>query len=83
MITFTEEWENITGRTDQNCNCVNWFFLLAEGIEGKDIPEPIRDIVEDMAGALHDTVSHPEVAENFYSLPEQLLERLRNVEIKE
>jgi hypothetical protein len=36
----------------------------------------VADVLRDMASALHDTVSAPEVAKNFESTPEQLLNRL-------
>jgi len=31
----------------------------------------------DLGGALHDTITDPEIARNFESLPEQLLERVK------
>ena len=34
-----------------------------------------------VGGALHDTFSAPEIAENFLSTPEQLLGQLREIEI--
>ncbi len=41
------------------------------------LPDDYHDIVADMCGALHDTESAPHVAENFDSMPEQLLARAR------
>jgi hypothetical protein len=54
------------------------FFCLEDwGVDWERFPELLTDIIGDMGGALHDTVSHPEIAKNFDSLPEQLLERVR------
>ena len=67
------------GRTNANCWAADLFFAIGDGweIEGWDVPDAFGDILGDMAGALHDTVESPEVAENFDSTPEQLLARLR------
>ena len=45
----------------------------------RNLPNPFHDIFADIAGALHDTVSAPEIAENFESTPEQLLKRAREL----
>jgi hypothetical protein len=63
------------GRTDANCTAVDHFLCLGE-FDWPDLPDRLQDVLGDMAGALHDTVSHPEVAANFESTPEQLLGRL-------
>lgn len=64
------------GRTDANCRAIDTFLCLGE-FEWPDLPDSIQDVLADMAGALHDTVSSPKVARNFESTPEQLLARLR------
>jgi len=64
------------GRTDANCAAVDHFLCLSE-FEWPELPDEIQDVLGDMAGALHDTVSSPEIACNFESTPEQLLARLR------
>ena len=46
-----------------------------------DLPGQFQLILDDMGGCLHDTVSAPEIAENFDSIPEQLLVRVRKVEV--
>ena len=67
-----------SGRTSANCVATDLFFALENwSIDWESFPEPLTDILGDMGGALHDTVSHPEIARNFYSLPEQLLERVQ------
>ena len=67
------------GRTHPNCVAVDHFFCLGEGWERdwEDEPQELTDILADMGGALHDTIKAPDVAENFDSTPEQLLERIR------
>lgn len=64
------------GLTDANCTAVDRFLCFGE-FEWPDLPDPIQDVLGDMAGALHDTLSSPETAANFESTPEQLLARLR------
>lgn len=64
------------GRTDANCRAVDYFLCLGE-FELPDLPNPLGDILADMAGALHDTVSSPDIAAICESTPEQLLARLR------
>ncbi|MBW8034800.1 MAG: hypothetical protein FVQ79_03885 [Planctomycetes bacterium] len=72
------------GRTNANCCATDCFFLLREGWEtGWDyLPDSFSDILDDMAGALHDSVKAPEVASNFESTPEQLFERLQSIIVK-
>jgi hypothetical protein len=65
-----------SGRTDPNCTAIDHFFSLGE-FDWPDLPDGIHDVLSDIAGALHDTVSSPTVAANFESTPEQLLARLR------
>lgn len=45
----------------------------------RNLPEGIHDVLSMMGQALHDTVQAPEIARNFGCLPEQLLERVRNL----
>lgn len=71
------------GRTDANLCVTDAFF---SGIEGWDkplggIPPALRAIINDLGGALHDTIYAPHIASNFESLPEQLLERLRKISL--
>ena len=67
------------GRTQPNCVAVDHFFCWGEGWERdwEDEPAELSDVLADIGGALHDTISAPEIAENFDSTPEQLLERIR------
>ncbi len=72
------------GRTDANCVAVDSFFCHPEygWDSGWDhLPEPLVEILADMGGALHDTITAPGVAANFESIPEQLLRRLRAAEV--
>ena len=72
------------GRTNANCWAADLFFVLGEGwgdVTWEHVPDQLGDVLGDMAGALHDTVQAPDVAENFDSTPEQLLVRVRAFEI--
>jgi len=67
-----------SGCTSANCVATDLFFALEDwGIDWISFPEPLTDILGDIGGALHDTVSNPEIARSFESLPEQLLERVK------
>jgi len=82
LLTFLASPE---GRTTANCEAVDRFFSVSEeyGWDGAwdHLPDQVQDVLADMAGALHDTISTPNVAENFESTPEQLLARLRAVRV--
>jgi hypothetical protein len=71
------------GRSNANCWAADLFFARSEAWE-KDwaelnLPEGLHDVLSMMGEALHDTVQAPEVAKSFGCLPEQLLERLRQL----
>jgi hypothetical protein len=72
------------GRTDANCVAVDDFFLLPENYGWDPIwdhlPGPLIEILADIGGALHDSITVPEIAESFESTPEQLLKRLRSID---
>lgn len=67
------------GRTDANCRAVGFFLMQDEAWSADELPEAFVDILADMSGALHDTLSAPKIAANFESTPEQLLERARRL----
>jgi hypothetical protein len=71
------------GRTHANCVATDSFFMETDRWERTwgHLPEPYQDLLGDLGGALHDTFSAPEIAENFFSTPEQLLDQLRQIEI--
>jgi hypothetical protein len=66
-----------SGRTNANCWAVDLFFvlLLDSDIDWPDLPEAYQEVLSNIGGALHDTIEYPEIADNFSSTPEQLLER--------
>jgi len=74
------------GRTNANCWAVDLFFANSQGWArdwgDRELPERLHDVLAMMGEALHDTVKDPGVAANFGCLPEQLLERLREVAVK-
>jgi hypothetical protein len=66
------------GRTNANCHVADWYFMGPDADwDYSYLPQPLEGILDDMAGALHDTVSAPQIAFNLQSTPEQLLARLR------
>ncbi|MHB0998654.1 MAG: hypothetical protein ACYC27_05355 [Armatimonadota bacterium] len=72
------------GRTDRNCRLLDKFvfFLCYEDDpirDRKDIPDDFRLVIEDIGMGLHDAIDCPDIAANFESLPEQLLERAENL----
>ena len=67
------------GRTDANCCAVDRFFAATEDV-WSDLPPALRDIFSDMSATLHDAIYAPAIASTFESLPEQLLERVRELE---
>ena len=77
MIALLEFLCSPAGRTDSNCRAVDTFLMLDECWLSDELPESYHEIVADMGGALHDTVTAPHIAENFDSTPEQLLARAR------
>jgi hypothetical protein len=70
--------ESPEGRTNANCWAADLFFMQNDRWERgwEHLPEGYQDLLADLGGALHDTVSHPEITSNFDSTPEQLLARL-------
>lgn len=72
-----------SGRTHENCRDVDLFFCLHgdNNWNWDHLPEEFRLVLDDIGGQLHDTVEHPEVAINFESTPEQLLDRVRKINV--
>lgn len=67
------------GRTDANCSTTDALFSAGEEWERawSDLPEPYRQLLDDLGGVLHDSIYAPHIAQHFQSLPEQLLQRVR------
>ena len=74
---------SVEGRTNSNCWATDLFFARNENWEtdwaDRNLPAQLHDVLALMGEALHDTVQAPEIAKNFGCLPEQLLERIRQV----
>ncbi len=79
LIALLEYLSSAEGRTEANCKAVDSFFMFDDLWVKRNLPDPFHDIFADISGALHDTVSSPEIAENFGSTPEQLLKRAREL----
>lgn len=79
LINLLEYLSSPNGRTDENCNAINSFFMCDDLWVDRNLPDHFNEIFVDVSGALHDTVSAPEIAENFDSTPEQLLKRAKEL----
>lgn len=75
MLAVLEFLCSAQGRTDANCSAVDMFLMVDDAWLSDRLPEAYQDILADMGGALHDTVTAPHIAENCDSTPEQLLAR--------
>ncbi len=66
--------------THENCVTVDLFVTL-QVHRTDEIPKDIIEVLDDIGGpgALHDTHSAPEIAENFESTPPQLLARIQHL----
>lgn len=71
------------GRTNANCCATDSFFSDDENwpVGWAHLPDAFGEILSDLGGCLHDTVTAPEIAKNFESTPEQLLERVRKISL--
>jgi hypothetical protein len=74
-----------TGRTNKNCEETDLYFCLHEdhSFDWNHLPQSFQLILDDIGGQLHDTIYDSEIAKNFESTPEQLLERLRDINFNE
>ena len=66
------------GRTDANCT-VTYNFICGAEEEWQSLPAEVRAILDDMSGALHESIHRPDIARTFDATPEQLLERVRRL----
>lgn len=79
LIELFEYLSSKEGRTDINCMTVCMYFIIEDHWSDRNLPDSFQNVFGDIAGALHDTVSSPEIAQNFYSTPEQLLQRIKEL----
>jgi hypothetical protein len=80
LITLLEYLSSPAGPTDANCCAVDGFFYLDDDLPLERLPDSLQDLFAHM-DALHDAITAPQIAENFGSTPEQLLERARDSRI--
>jgi hypothetical protein len=80
LVALFEYLSSLAGRTDANCCAVDTFFCLDDDLPLERLPDSLQDVFAHM-DALHDTITAPQIAENFSSTPERLLERVRNSSI--
>ena len=81
MIQVLEFLASPTGRTHENCKAADLFLCIDDWErDWHDLPQSFINILEDMGGSLHDTIRAPDIAANFGSTPEQLLERTKELD---
>ena len=80
LMAVFEYLSSPVGRTDANCCAVDGFFYLDDDLPLERLSDSLQDVFGHM-DALHDTITAPDIAENFSSTPEQLLGRVRNSSI--
>jgi len=68
-------------RSDDNCRAVDTFFALKDhwNTRWEHLPKEYQLVLDDIGGILHDAVAATQIAENFQSTPEQLLERIKEL----
>lgn len=78
LLSFLCKKEN---RTDENCRAVDLFFAMHDhwNISWDSYPEQFKQLLDDIGGCLHDSISTPDIATNFESMPEQLLVRAKEL----
>jgi hypothetical protein len=64
------------GRTDANCT-TTFRFVTAMEPAWRHVAPPLRGILDDMSGTLHETIFAPGIARTFEATPEQLLARVQ------
>lgn len=79
VVRLLEHLSSPEGRTDANCRAVDSCFCLSETWASLNLPPDFQSLFDDIGGALHDAVSHPDIAKNFESTPEQLLTRAKGL----
>ena len=62
----------------RRCCAVDFFFSQCQ-TAWDALPPALRAVFDGRSGTLHDAIYAPKIAANFGSLPEQLLERVREV----
>jgi hypothetical protein len=80
LVALLEYLSSPAGRTDDNCRAVDSFFYLDDDLPLERLPDSLQDVFAHM-DALHDAITAPDIAENFASTPEQLLELARDSRI--
>jgi hypothetical protein len=80
LLSFLCEPES---RTSDNCRAVDLFFAVDDHwtVKWDILPENYQRLLDDIGGALHNAVDAPDIAENFSSTPEQLLDRARQLSV--
>lgn len=79
FVSMLEYLCSPTGRTKHNCNSLNDHAIINDDWLKAKLPADFKDLIINMAGALHDTFGAPHVAESCEALPEQLLEQAKKL----
>ena len=85
LVTLFSFLTSPEGRTDANCWATDLFFSIDDDWEKPwaDLPDAFVDVLRDAGGCLHDTIRYPEIARNFDSTPEQLLQRTKGLNVEQ
>jgi hypothetical protein len=78
LLALLELLVSPAGRTDANCT-TTFHFITATESEWESLPGEFRAVLDDMGGALHETIYAPDIARTFEATPEQLLERVKKI----
>jgi hypothetical protein len=80
LVVLFEHLSSPKGRTEDNCRAVDMLFTTDDRWVQAALPTDFHDVFAHMPEALHDSVSSPEIADNFGCSPEQLLAKARRLD---
>ncbi len=82
LIGLLEFLAGAEGRTHANCVKTDYFFSLNDNLQWEYLPREFEYLIDDVAGALHDTATAPLIADRLSSMPEQLLARALELDVE-
>ncbi len=70
------------GATNPNYYATDIFFALVDGWNMEALPDDLVAVIGYIGGALHDVIRAPEIARMYFGLPEQLLDKLNQLNLE-